>query len=886
MFWQENIADPALFDGEAFRRQLEDSDAARLAVFKSSLQAGDEYLKAQFDNGVSVKQILYSRAWFIDQLLICAWEIHTSGKDLALAAVGGYGRGELHPGSDVDILILAPNRIKKELKTEIEHFLTFLWDIGLEVGHSVRSVRDCVSSAKSDITIATNLMESRLIVGAGKLFTEMQRLTGPARIWPSRKFFKAKWAEQLERYKKYDGTEHKLEPNIKEGPGGLRDIQVIDWVAKRHFGASRLSELVDHKFLTSEEYEILAAGRDFLWRVRFALHSLAGRHEDRLLFDHQKNVAQVFGYASKDNSGVEQFMKVYHRTVRELARLNEMLLQHFQEAILYAKRREKIKPINKRFQVRNDFLEVCNNRVFKRTPSALLEIFLLIQQNRNIKGVRASTIRLMRESLHLIDDDYRDNLANKTLFLEIMRQPRHVGHELRRMHRYGVLSAYMPAFSVIEGLMQFDLFHAYTVDEHILFVVRNMRFFGLNEYADEFPLCNEVLREIPKQELLYLSGMFHDIAKGRGGSHSELGAEDALEFCRNHQLPEFDCRLVAWLVRYHLLMAKTAQRKDINDPEVIHHFASQVGDIMHLNYLYLLTVADICGTNPQLWNSWKDALIADLYNKTKLALRRGLENPIDKDERIEEIKSASLSLIKNQTKFAQEASDLWDSLGEDYFIRYAPDEIAWHTQAISKAKKPCSLLIAIREKTFRGGSEIFIYTEDKKNLFSRTTQALDSLGLNVVDARIVTSGSNFTLDTFIVLEKSGDPVKGKERVREIKSVLTEQLSSLDMPAKKLSHVRSSKLKHFPIATQVLFSNDENNSRTIMQVTTTDRPGVLSSIGMAMEFCDVTLQGAKIATYGERVEDIFFITDEKNQVIDNDVKIECLQKSIADALGRI
>ncbi len=886
MFWQENIADPALFDGAAFRRQLQDSDTSRLAIFKSSLQAGDEHLKARFDNGDPIKQILYSRAWLIDQLLFCAWEIHTSGNDLALAAVGGYGRGELHPGSDVDILILTPNRLKKQLKTEIEQFLTFLWDIGLEVGHSVRSVRDCVSSAKSDITIATNLMESRLIVGTEKLFAEMQRLTGPARIWPSRKFFKAKWSEQDERYKKYDGTEHKLEPNIKEGPGGLRDIQVIDWVAKRHFGASRLSELVDHKFLTGEEYEILAAGRDFLWRVRFALHTLTGRHEDRLLFDHQKNVAQIFGYVSKDNSGVEQFMKVYHRTVRELARLNEMLLQHFQEAILYAKRREKIKPINKRFQVRNDFIEVCNNRVFKRTPSALLELFLLIQQNRSIKGVRASTIRLVRESLHLINDDYRDNLANKTLFLEIMRQPRHVGHELRRMHRYGVLSAYMPAFSVIEGLMQFDLFHAYTVDEHILFVVRNMRFFGLNEYEDEFPLCSEVLREIPKQELLYLSGMFHDIAKGRGGSHSELGAEDALEFCRNHQLPEFDCRLVAWLVRHHLLMAKTAQRKDINDPEVIHHFASQVGDIMHLNYLYLLTVADICGTNPQLWNSWKDALIADLYNKTKLALRRGLENPIDKDERIEEIKSASLSLIKNQSKSAQDARDLWDSLGEDYFIRYAPDEIAWHTQAISKAKKPCSLIIAIREKTFRGGSEIFIYTEDKKNLFSRTTQALDSLGLNVVDARIVTSGNNFTLDTFIVLEKTGDPVKGKDRVREIKNVLTEQLSRLDSPARKLSHVRSSKLKHFPIATQVLFSNDENNSRTIMQVTTTDRPGVLSSIGMAMEFCDVTLQGAKIATYGERVEDIFFITDETNQVIDSDVKIECLQKSIADALGRI
>ncbi len=582
MQWQEGIADPQLFDAEHFQHPLDDS-ASALKAYKQALQSGKEYLIDQFESGGSIKDILYRRAWLIDQLLTSVWQNTISSENVSLVAVGGYGRGELHPCSDIDLMILTPPRIDRTLKQEIEQFLTFLWDIGLEVGHSARSVKDCFNAARADITVATNLMEARLITGTEKLFHDMCKATGPKKIWPSRKFFQAKWAEQIERYRKYDGTEHKLEPNIKEGPGGLRDIQVVDWVAKRHFSASRLSELVDHNFLTLDEYKILADGREFLWRVRFALHTQTGRHEDRLLFDHQRNVARAFGYDTKDNSGVEQFMKVYHRTVRELGRLNEMLLQHFQEAIIYAKRREKIKPINKRFQIRNDFIEVCDNRVFKRWPFALLELFLLIQQNDRVKGVRASTIRLVRESIHLIDDKYRNDLRNQSLFLEIIRQPRRVGHELRRMHRYGVLSAYLPEFSVIEGLMQFDLFHVYTVDEHTLFVVRNMRLFEHGEHSDKFPLCQQILKEIPKQELLYLAGMFHDIAKGRGGSHADLGAEDALRFCHNHKLPEFDCRLVAWLVRNHLLMTKTAQRKDINDPEVINHFASKVGDIMHLN---------------------------------------------------------------------------------------------------------------------------------------------------------------------------------------------------------------------------------------------------------------------------------------------------------------
>lgn len=880
------IQDNDLFNGEAFKESLS-SNKTPLTLFKESIRSGNLYLVDQFEMGKPIEELVHKRAWFIDQILTQVWEIKISDPSLALIAVGGYGRGELHPFSDIDIMILQKTRTTSSIKSQIENFITFLWDIGLEVGHSVRTVNDCTREAKSDITVATNLMESRLLTGNAELFESMQKATGPKKIWPARKFFEAKWKEQQARHQRFDGTEHNLEPNIKEGPGGLRDLQMIAWVAKRHFGSGDLEEFVDQGFLTKDEYRVLHTGCLFLWRIRFALHIIAERREDRLLFDYQRSVAEKFGYLAEDNSGVEQFMKMYYRTVSDINQLNEMLLQHFQEAIIYAKRREKIKPLNNRFQIRNDFIEVRNKNIFKHYPFALLEIFLLIQQNPGIKGVRASTIRLIRESLPLINSKFRKDIRSRSLFLEIIRQPRRVGHELRRMHRYGVLSAYLPEFGAIEGLMQFDLFHAYTADEHILFVVQNMRHFGMEEYKDKYPLCYQLMHSaIPKQELLYIAGIYHDIAKGRGGDHSELGKIEALKFCRNHQLSEFDSRLVAWLVENHLLMSKTAQREDINDPETINKFAAKVGDQMHLNYLYVLTVADIKGTSPQLWNSWKAALLAELYNKTRAALRRGLENPIDKKERLKELKEQTLQLLDEKLHHKFDIKKIWSKLGDDYFIRHSPDEIAWHTRAIAKSSEERLPLILIREMTDRGGSEIFIYMHDHDNIFSRITKTLDKLGLNILDARIITSKNNFALDTFIVLEASGETINGRERKKEIKNTLHFNLLNLDKPIKTIDRVKSRKLKNFPVPTTVRFSHDEKNSRTIMEVTATDRPGFLSAIGTALEFCGARLHNAKIATLGERIEDIFFITDRNNQMITDEIKYECLRNSIKDALTKI
>ncbi|MBI2992688.1 MAG: [protein-PII] uridylyltransferase [Gammaproteobacteria bacterium] len=882
--WHEEISDPVLFDQAAFEQALRNGTAA-LPLCKRTLSDGRHRLLDQFASGKPIRELVHKRAWLIDHVLTEVWRLNVDVPDLALVAVGGYGRGELHPCSDIDLLILTKSRLSSGCKSQIERFLTFLWDTGLEVGHSVRSVRQCVREAKSDVTVATNLIEARLLCGNRDLFDELVRETSPRRMWPTRRFFEAKLREQAARHQKFEHTEHSLEPNVKEGPGGLRDIQMIGWVAQRHFGPGRLRDLVARGFLTEQEYQALGRGRSFLWQVRFALHKLTGRREDRLQFDHQKSVAALFGYEAPDNSGVEQFMKLYYRTVRELNRLNEMLLQHFEEVIIYARRTARIRPINKRFQAHNDFIEARSRNVFSRYPLALLELFLLIQQDPRIKGVRASTIRLVRESLPLIDDDFRADIRNRSLFMEIIRQPRHVGHELRRMHRYGVLGAYLPEFASIEGQMQFDLFHVYTVDEHILFVVRNMRYFGLKEESRQFPLlCQRVLKAIPKQELLYLAGIFHDIAKGRRGDHSDLGAEDAVRFCIAHQLSEFDARLVGWLVKHHLLMSKTAQREDIDDPDVVNHFAAAVGDVMHLNYLYLLTVADISGTNPKLWNSWKGALLGDLYDRTLLALRRGLENPIDKEERIRDVKAETLAILRREPPPGGfDPEEVWSGLGDDYFLRHSPDEIAWHTCAIARVSDDRLPLILVREMTDRGGTEIFIYMRDHDNIFSRSTRALDRLGLNIVDARIITSNSGYTLDTFIVLEESGEVVKGKDRIREIKEGLRDALISLDQPLARITRIRPRTLKHFPIPTHVRFSTDDKNRRTVMEVIATDRPGFLSSVGVAMEFCGARLHGAKIATYGERVEDIFFITDRSNRIITDPPMLNCLRSSITDSL---
>lgn len=870
-----------LFKAAEFQRQLARAENP-LLCFREILKQGDAALKRLFDEGVPVQELVPARAWLIDELLRQAWTLFFGNdiQELALVAVGGYGRGELHPGSDIDIMILLGVDDIEPCRPALEKFPTFLWDMGLEVGHTVRTLADCVREGGADITIATSLMEARLLVGPQTLFDQLRTLTGPDHIWPDRAFFAAKYEEQQCRYQRYDRTAYNLEPNVKDGPGGLRDLQMIGWVTKRHFGAATLHELVEHGFLTEREYQELIDYRNFLWQVRFALHALTGRREDRLLFEHQQQLAQRFGYQDQDhNLAVEQFMQRYYRTIMELSRLNEMLLQLFKEAILLADDPGEPVPLNRRFQARKGYLEVTRPDVFIRYPFALLEVFLLLQQYSELKGIRAATIRLIRDHRNLITSKFRSDLRAQTLFLKILSQSRGITQQLRRMNHYGVLAAYLPEFGQIVGRMQYDLFHVYTVDQHILFVVRNVRRFYLPEYAHEFPHCSAIMRQLPKPELLYIAALYHDIAKGRGGDHSELGALDAKNFCRRHGLSVVNSNLVAWLVRNHLVMSLTSQKKDIHDPEVINEFARQLGDKRHLDYLYLLTIADIRATNPKLWNAWRASLLQQLYQATSRALRRGLGNPIDKEGLIQETQAEALVDLLKKGCMEQRVQELWQGFGDDYFLRHSRDEIVWHTQAILNKPAGDQPLVLTREDKAHGGTGIFIFTGDRVNLFALITATLDRLGLTVVDARIITSRCGQVLDSFAVLEGSGEPITDPLRIEEIVTTLYSVLNNPDAAPAITSRRAPTVLKHFPTLTQVSFTDDSPNERTVMELITADRPGLLSRVGKAFTECGIRVQNAKIATLGARAEDIFFITDQDNQPLRAAAKYNALRKAL-------
>jgi [protein-PII] uridylyltransferase len=838
-------------------------DRQAVEAYREALESARRSVADRFHDGVPASDLVHQSAAFLDTLLAKAWSAHDLPVDegLALVAVGGYGRGELHPGSDIDLLILVDK--PRAFRSRIQAFITFLWDIGLEIGQSVRSVKDCVRQSKQDITVATNIMEARLVAGDAQLFERMRRATSAEKCWASREFFEAKWAEQRSRHFKFHDTAYNLEPNVKEGPGGLRDIQMIGWVAKRHFGAETLHELVTHDFLTESEYASLAEGQNFLWQVRFALHILTGRREDRLLFDHQRTLAEEFGYSDDDASlAVEKFMKRYYRTIMDLSRLNEMLLELFQEAILHANAPRAVTPINRRFQAVNGFVEATSENVFKRYPFALLEVFLIVQQHDDLKGVRASTIRLIRDHRHLIDDKFRADIRARSLFMEIFKQPNRITRELRRMHRYGVLEKYLPVFGAVVGQMQYDLFHTYTVDEHSLFVVQNIRAFASPERPQAMPRCTEIFAHLPKPHLLYIAGLFHDIAKGRGGDHSELGMTLAMDFCLDHGLGQYDARLVAWLVRHHLTMSLTAQRRDITDPDVIKDFAETIGDQNHLDYLLLLTVADVRGTNPALWNDWKATLLGDLYESTVQALRRGLENPIDRAELITETQQEAQRLLEGANGLGDRAGELWASLGDDYFLRYTADEIAWHAHAIVNARPEELPLALVRQG--RGGTEVFVYAADQEFLFAASTSVLGRLGLNIVDARIFTADNGMTLDSYVVFELDGEPVSGAAREQEIGETLRASLADPRSARRDDRRLAKRQLRHFQTPTRVRFSDDAHNARTVMEVVAGDRPGLLSAVGWALADCKVRLQNAKIATFGERAEDVFFVTDAGNQ----------------------
>ncbi|MCK5828844.1 MAG: [protein-PII] uridylyltransferase [Methylococcales bacterium] len=857
-------------------------------LIKQIIQQYFEDQRKNFNPQDDIESLLFEKAIFIDNILTFCWNhfLKQHASQLSLIATGGYGRKELFPHSDLDILILINNPETIEFQDSLSVFSNSLWDIGLKPGQSVRTISECIQKSKEDQTIMTNLLEIRLICGNQDLFNNLKNDLSQEKIWPSEQYFDAKMQEQQLRYSKYHDTAYNLEPNVKEGPGGLRDLQNIAWVFQHHYKAETLKELIKYGFFSKSEYNELIACRNILWHVRYALHIFTNRCEDRLIFDYQRELATQFGFIDKNNHpDVENFMQHYFTTVMELERMNEMLLQAFSEKLIGDTPQElQLNPNNPYFTSINGYLEAKEIDLFNNHPLALLEIFPLLQQNPSLKGVRASTIRLVRKNIHLIDDEFRNNLTANKLFLSILKSPNGITDQFRRMNRYGILAAYIPAFANIVARMQYDLFHIYTVDAHTLFVLRNLRRLSLEKHDNELPFCNNVFLNINKPQILYLAALFHDIAKGMGGDHSVLGADIVQSFCTQHKLSKSDAKLVTWLVRNHLVMSMTAQRKDISDPDVIHDFALQVGSIDYLNHLYLFTVADIRATNPSLWNSWKDTLLLELYTFTYSALHLGLQNPIEKSERIadnkQEAKEELIGLGVSEATFKKTWGQLYD---DNYFLRYSSEEIAWHTIAIASTKPDELPLVILRPQNQRGSVEIFVFAKNDKSIFTFSVATLDQLGLTILDARIAsitsTSKKQYVLNSFQVLEQSGGAIKELDREIHICKTLRSNLCNHAVNGQFNIHRQSRQAKHFPIASKIICHKDPFDQYTIIELVTTDHPGLLASVGQLFIDLNVQLHDAKITTIGSRVEDMFYITDSNDRPITDEKKLKNIKSKL-------
>ncbi|MEM1230507.1 MAG: [protein-PII] uridylyltransferase [Pseudomonadota bacterium] len=849
----------------------------------------DAQLAERYWQRAQVLELIEARTAFMDALLLELWDASIDTDELALYALGGYGRGELLPHSDLDLLIVG--RRPDRHAAAIETFLLKLYDLHQDVGQSVRALKEVRTAAAGDITIATALFERRPLRTTEAIDRKLNEALQHKRLWPAEAFYHAKLDEQRKRHATYADTEYGLEPNVKESPGGLRDLHTAMWVCARQFGTSDPDALEELGVLTSQEREWLLAGRRYLLWVRWGLHLLCGRKEERLQFEHQRGLAERLGYVDTTaRRGVERYMQQYYRHVLTLRELNDILLQFFDETIVRRRSRNRVIPINERFQLRDDYIEACADDVFQRRPSALMEIFVLLAGRRDVAGVRASTIRAIREALPLIDDDFRNDPDNTGLFLDLLRAPYTLVSQLTRMRRYGVLQRYIPEYGRVIGQMQHDLFHVYTVDAHTMQIIRNMRRFRYRSAEKEFPVAAHCVRNIAKVELLYIAGLYHDIGKGRGGDHSALGARDAGAFCTRHGLSRSDTELVVWLVDAHLLMSSTAQRKDIYDPDVIHEFARQVKSERRLNYLYALTVADINATNPTLWNSWRATLLRQLYSETRRALRRGLESPLDREDALTETRSWAMERLGQQGLNVAEVHRVWDIFGEDFFLRHTPREIADLTARVHGHDLAAGPLILVRDMGQQlsegGATQIYIHMQDQPEIFAATTITLDQFSLSVFEANLSTGASGECFNRFVVLDDDGNRVAASKALwREVRERLETALADPGAVRRRSQQRLPRRAKQLARPTSVSVRTSAQAETTEITIAASDRPGLLSDIASLLAEQQLSVVAARIMTLGERAEDTFEVTGADGQPLRDQQRLYELENHLRQELDR-
>ena len=853
-----------------------------LAALRNDYRTQKAHLFAAIgDRGASTRSVrsaLHKLSHLADATLVRLWEAAGLKTPYALLAVGGFGRGELFPHSDVDVLVMLPEACNPDtdpvLKTQIETFIGSCWDVGLEIGSSVRSFSECLDEASRDVTIQTALLECRLISGNAALVRRFKKAFMAA--LDPKAFFVAKTLEMNQRHSKFEDTPYALEPNCKESPGGTRDLHVVLWVAKAAGFGDNWQALAKNGLATPFEVKQIQRNESLLFQIRARLHLLANRREDRLIFDLQNSVAESFGYSSGE-AGVggktyvrasEALMKRYYWAAKAVTQLNQILLMNIEERL--DPKSHTPRRINDRFNDKAGAIDVASDDLYQREPHAILETFLLYQTTVGVKGLSARTLRALYNARDLMDARFRSDPVNRQTFVKIIMQPDGITHAIRLMNQTSVLGRYLWVFRRIVGQMQHDLFHVYTVDQHILMVLRNLRRFFIAERAHEYPFCSQLAAGWDKPHLLYIAALFHDIAKGRGGDHSELGTVEAKRFCKLHGFSEQDSHLVEFLVREHLTMSRIAQKSDLSNPVVIREFAQRVGNERYLTALYLLTVADIRGTSPKVWNAWKGKLLEDLYKYTTRALGGSATDP---DTEVETRKRDALVMIALHAMPFEAHKALWDTLDVGYFMRHDASDIAWHTIQISRHVNTEESVVRVRRSPLGEGLQVLVYAKDQTDLFARICGYFDQGAFSILDARIHTTQSGYALDTFQVTT----PQDIDEHYRELKTMIecnlaTAIASEVALAAPSRGRV-SRRVKSFPIAPRVSLRPDEKAQRWLLNVSASDRLGLLYSIARVLARHQIEVQLAKIATLGERVEDTFLIHGSQLQHNRTQIEIE-------------
>ena len=818
---------------------------------REQLKEGRREIVADYERDRRAERLLRRISQNADEVLERAWRSFGMPDDTALVAVGGYGRGELFPCSDVDLLILLPQAPDAALGEKLEQLVQMLWDLGLEIGHSIRTVDECLSESAADITVQTSLIEARLITGNRRLFEELQQRSSQA--MDARAFFQDKVLELRQRHVKYENTPYSLEPNCKESPGGLRDLQVILWVARAAGLGSSWRELAASNMITATEARQIAQKERAFKEIRIRLHLLARRREDRLVFDLQGQIAESFGFeTTAERRASEVLMQRYYWAAKAVTQLNSILLQNI-EAHLFPQAGVS-RPLNERFNELNGLIDITSDDLFERVPSAMLEIFLLQQRHRELKGMTARTQRALWHARFGIDAAFRRNPENRALFLQILQEPNGVTRALRSMNQLSILGRYLPNFRRIIGQMQHDLFHVYTVDQHILMVVRNVRRFAIPEHSHEYPFCSQLIANFPKPWLIYIAALFHDIAKGRGGDHSVLGKTDARRFCRDHGLSKEDTEFIVFLVEQHLLMSQVAQKQDLSDPDVVRAFVDTVKNERRLTALYLLTVADIRGTSPKVWNAWKGKLLEDLYRMSLRVLGGEAPSP---DRELKNRQQEAMATLRLFGLPSNVHEPLWKNLDVGYFLRHDASEIAWQTRVLAEHVDSPRAVVRCRLGPIGEGMQVAVYLRDRPDLFARICSYFDRKNFSILDAKIQTTRHGYALDTFLVSEPTF-----ADNYRELITLIEHELARWletgdDLPAPvkpRLSRMSRS----FPMTPTVHLQPDERGQYHLLQISASDRTGLLYSIASVLARYKVNLHTAKITTLGERVEDVFLV----------------------------